>query len=257
MTATNIFLKRDRAVLMTDAAVYTAQGLVIGFGQKAVAMPTLKAAVAVRSVQRTTGMLAMDMSVAFQTFDQFLASGEAYLDTIVPQLAEFLPEGLEHAQILIVGWSDERNGPVGVFYDTQAEDRFGAVDGYVMAPLPDDDEWRNLNLVGCDIDNNLKLSDFDPIRHGIPLMEAQRRMKIIPTAADMDEGIAIVGGHILLTEVTRDGVQQRVIHRWNDEAYENIQPEPFQATPKLSETTAGMSRQQRRAWEREKAKAIH
>lgn len=233
MTAINVVLRRDSAVMMTDAAIYSPQGLVLGFGQKAVAIPGMKAVVAVRGAQKITALLAMEMSVTFRSIDQLIAAGDTYFDAIMELIADTLPEGLEEAQIVVAGWSDAQDRAVGCIYCTSDDDgeTFRLIDNYAFAPLPDENEFRRLRMQRAEIEHSYRPSEFDPIRHGIPLLEAQRRMKIIPIAADMEEAISIVGGNVLLTEVDRDGVSQRIVHEWPDVASENIAPEPFSLYP--------------------------
>jgi hypothetical protein len=58
--------------------------------------------------------------------------------------------------------------------------------------------------------------------------------------------ISLVGGHITLTEVSKDGVSQRVVHRWADEPGVPIEPEPFQKSaihsPELDRAAAKRAR---------------
>src|SRR5690606_2085926 len=41
MTAINVFLKADKAIMMTDGALYNLAGEIVGFGPKALALPTM------------------------------------------------------------------------------------------------------------------------------------------------------------------------------------------------------------------------
>lgn len=248
MTAINVFLRRDRAIMMTDASLYTAQGLVLGFGQKAIAMPGLRAVIACRGNQKVSYHLAMQLAAAYSSFDEMAERAEQdlphYYDHNRPELEA---SGLEHIDIVIAGWSDDECRPAGFYYSSTSGE-FDMIDGYAAGPLPDEVEDANLHAIGCEIDVDVSPEAFDPIRHGIPFMEAQRRMRI--EIVDGMEPISIVGGNILLTEVTHEGVSQRVIHRWDDVALEPIEPAPFVAHP-----IAAMSRQQRRALERHNRKS--
>jgi len=247
MTAINVFLRRDRAIMMTDAAMYTPQGVIVGFGQKAVAMPRQRAVIACRGAQKVTALLAMELSITYPSFDAMAENAEADLRTYHEQhLMELAALGMQDINVVVAGWSDRINGPAGFYYDSTV-DVFGMVDGFVGGPLINDEELDNLHSIECEIDVDVAVADFDPIRHGIPFMEAQRRMRI--EVSDIADPISIVGGHILLTDVTRDGVSQRVIHEWPDEVGAPIEPVPFKATPPV-----GLSRQQRRAMEREARK---
>lgn len=240
MTAINVFFRRDRAIMMTDASVYTPQGLIVGFGQKAVSMPTLRAAIACRGSQKVAAILAMEMSIAYQTYDQLLENVEghlrAYHDLHVMELARL---GSQDINIAVVGWSASNNAPAGFTFDSRA-DAFQEIDEYALGPLPDDDEMDRLHALRCEPEEDYKPGDFHPTRHGIPLMEAQRRMRF--EINDVSGCIPIVGGHILLTEVSADGVSQRIIHRWDDEPFMPIEPAAFHAPD-----TGILNRRQRRA----------
>ena len=248
MTAINVFLRRDRAIMMTDASLYTPQGVVVGFGQKAVAIPSLRAVLACRGNQKVTALLAMELAAAYSSFDEMAENAAGHLrhyhDLHLMELAQL---GLQDINIVVAGWSGGADAPAGFYYDSTS-DAFDMIDGYAAGPLPDEDEDANLHAIGCEIDVDVSPAAFDPVRHGIPFMEAQRRMQI--EISDVAEPMSIVGGHILLSEVTREGVSQRIIHRWDDEIGEPIVPAPF-----VAPATSTMTRQQRRAMERQQRKA--
>ncbi|MEO3385116.1 hypothetical protein [Mesorhizobium sp. CAU 1741] len=233
MTAVNAFIGRDRAFMLTDASMYTAYGTVMAFGQKAVAIPNLRAVIASRGVQKTTAILAMELSL-MQSFDALLERAEYILpDYHQKHLMELSAAGGQDINIVVVGWSDEANAPLGFCFDSTTE-TFEMIDGYVAGPVPSDEENYNLLSIGCRPQRDVPVAIFDPVEHGIPYMEAQRRMKI--QVSDICEPMSIVGGHVLLSEVTRDGVSQRVIHRWDDEPGEPIEPEPFHGSAPLERT---------------------
>lgn len=240
MTAINVFLRRDRAIMMTDASLYTPQGVIVGFGQKAVAMPNMRAVIACRGSQKVTALLAMEMSAVYQGYDELFHNAErdlrAYHDQHLMELSRL---GLQEINIVVAGWSASKNAPAGFYFDSST-DTFEEIDGYVAGPLPDEAEDANLHAIRCEIDVDVDPAAFDPVRHGIPFMEAQRRMKL--EISDVSEPMSIVGGHILLTEVSRDSVSQRVIHRWNDEIGMPIEPAEFVPPPPVP-----MNRHQRRA----------
>ena len=253
MTAINAVLKPDRAVILTDGLAYNQHGLILGECQKTVAMPTLKAAIAVRGAQKIAAILAMELTFRCPNFDSLLDQAEEFFAGFTDRMLALLQFGTDEdlsalgdAQIVVVGWSDRRKEAVGFYYLTDQPEPFGWIEDYAFSPVPSDEEDANLKSVGAEIEVSYSPKAFNPIRHGIPLMEAQRRMKIDPPGLNLDEPISIVGGHVLVTECTTEGVSQRVIHRWNDEPGEMVIPEPFGAS-----SQSGLSRQQRRALERQ------
>jgi hypothetical protein len=251
MTALNVVLKRDRAILMTDAACYDGSGEILGIGQKAVAIPAIKAAIACRGALKLTALLAMELSITFDSFDQLLAKGPEFFSRWVETIGDALALGTENdvsrlhgVEMVVVGWSDALNKPMGFFFATTTDEGFQMIDDWAFGPMPTDEEDANLHKIGCEMERDITAANFDPVRHGIPTMEAQRRMKIIPPSSDLDTGISIVGGHILLTEVTEHGVEQRVIHRWKDQLHQPIVPAPFLYDAAVGES--GLSRAERR-----------
>ncbi|HEV7417679.1 MAG TPA: hypothetical protein VGN98_16095 [Tianweitania sediminis] len=251
MTAINAVLKRDRAILMTDASLYDPDGTVVAFGMKAVAIPNLKAAIAVRGAQKVAALLAMEMACTYRDFDHLLERAPddmpRFYDSVILHLADI---GMQNIDVLIVGWSDQDRTAKGFAFTSQPEDgddECEELDSWALAPWPSDDERENLQAIGARPEFNWTAESFDPIRHGIPIMEAQRRMRIVPGDPEAGaEPIHIVGGNILLTEVTADGITQRIVHRWEDDCPgEPIRPAAFSAAQPQT-----LSRQQRRALER-------
>lgn len=224
MTAINVFLKRDTAVMMTDAAMYTSDGTVVGFGQKVVSMPSLSAAIAIRGNQKATALLAMELPFRFRSFDEMMAGCEEFLpDWFADNLMWLAQGGQQDLQIVVAGIS--KDGPAGFYFDsTEGGEGFGHIDGDVISPLLDDAGWNRLSAQKCEPGEDYDTKRFHPLRHGVPLMEAQRRMKIVP-AGLASEPISIVGGHILLTEIDRTAISQRIVHRWADVCGEPIRTE--------------------------------
>lgn len=147
--------------------------------------------------------------------------------------------------IVVVGWSDKIDGPAGFHFGVLNEEiLLQDLDEWGASPELSDAEDANLHSIGCEIGVDVSHNNFDPVRHGIPFMEAQRRMPI----SYGGQRLHIVGGHIMASEVTRDGVSQRIIHRWPDEPGEPIRPEPFRRT---ASSIIPLNRQQRRALERQ------
>ncbi|OJT97732.1 MAG: hypothetical protein BGN83_19795 [Rhizobium sp. 63-7] len=250
MTAINVFLRRDRAIMMTDATVYPRNGEVIGMGTKAFPMPKISAVLAVRGAQRAAMDLAFKMSMIYDDFDHMAAKAARDLalwhEEAVVSLAHEVQQDI---QIVVAGWSERLRRPAGFWYDSSGDGDFAHMDELddVQAPAPDEIEEARLRSIGCEPGVHFTAATFDPVKHGVPLMEAQRRMKIVIPDIAGNQPIHLVGGHILLSEVSRTGISQRVIHQWPDEPGELIRPAEFQQP-----ASAGMSRQQRRAMERQK-----
>lgn len=104
-------------------------------------------------------------------------------------------------------------------------------------------------------DEDLNERDYPAVLDGMrKLLELQRR-EIVAWDAEFYP----VGGYATIATVTKDGVEQRVFHRWEeDKIGEFIQPGPLDLGTsnviQIATPPAGMNRQQRRAWERQQKK---
>lgn len=266
MTAINIFLRRDRAVLMTDGAFYLPDGQIIGFGNKALPIPNLNAAIAVRGLQKVVADFALDFSIRYQSFDDMV-------DRVGDDLSEWQDTRERDAgytswadvDLYLVGWSDREERPRAFNFQTRdtgneyAVGEVEEVEGFTVGPYPEPKEWFvNLRSIGVDLCPDDAMRRFDPIRHGLPIMEAQRRMMVDPSemgsAFTGTVPMSLVGGHVTVTEITKGGISQRTVHRWNDGVGVPIAPEPFVMEKRAEPAPAGMSRQQRRAFEKRNGK---
>ncbi|WP_182422300.1 hypothetical protein [Aureimonas sp. ME7] len=258
MTAINIVLQRARALVLTDSLfIHGVTGRPSFFAEKCAAVHGAAMAVTARGDYRVPEMIAGRLPQLYADIDSLIADeGQAVRDLYTSWVAAFGEHVFQaKVEIQIVGWSEEKRRPRGfqlVFHDTWTVAEIS--DEGSAAPLPDECELDRLALIGCGPGVHWDCSTFDPIRHGIPLMEAQRRM-VLPLPTKEPASSHIVGGHILLTEINRDDVSQRVIHEWHDAEGVEIEPAPFVA-PVIdpAEPPAGMNRQQRRAWERQNRK---
>ncbi|WP_427024853.1 hypothetical protein ACP4J4_02640 [Aureimonas ureilytica] len=264
MTAINVFVRPDRAFLMTDGAFYLPDGHIVGFGNKAMPIPNLNAAIAVRGLQKVVAEFAFDFSIRYRNFDDLAARLQDDLSEWQDLRARDAGyTAWSDVDLYVVGWSDDEQRMKALNFMTRAggtDYAVGEVEEigeFTVGPYPSDEEWFvNLRSLGASLEGDDAVRRFDPIRHGIPIMEAQRRMMVDP--AEMGSAftgttpISLVGGHITLTEVSKDGVSQRVVYRWADEPGVPIKPAAFVAPSRIRPTPpSNLSRQQRRAWERQ------
>ena len=163
----------------------------------------------------------------------------------------------------VIGWS-KRDGiakAYSICTRAEGEEGFSCIldeitDNCLGPALPDVEYDRNLPSIGVDPSHRDFERNFDPVRHGLPIMEAQRRS--LESFEGMAEPISTVGGHAMVTEIDRHGITQRVVHRWPDEAGVPISPDPFVAPRNVvgvRSAPAGLSRQQRRAMEKIRRRA--
>lgn len=256
MTAVNTIIMSDRAHLYSDSCMYDENGTIHAFICKTYAMPKLKAALSVRGLARIGATISFDIQRDFSTFDAFMEAKDEYIPRwFWAATADMDALGLTVADMYVVGWSEARDKPDGFYFTTATMECAPIMGNAMVAPMPSPEEWEHLTtLPGFDMQFP---ANFVPKAGGIALMQSQRRMKFPPfgMARSDTEPKFMVGGHILHTEVSKQGVSQQVIHEWNDAVLEDIVPEPLAQAASIHsvepDNAATMSRQQRRAWERQ------
>lgn len=137
--------------------------------------------------------------------------------------------------------------------NTTAERERQEIDRFAINPDPEEWVWRDeLRYVGVDLGRfDDLIRTFDATRHGLPIMEAQRRDMDQMDGDENGAALSLVGGHMVATEITSDGITQRVVHRWADEVGVPIQPASFELPrPGVPMITPGMSRAERRRVEK-------
>lgn len=293
MTAINAFLRRERGFLMTDGAFYDETGMPLGFGSKVFAIPNLNAVIAARGFAGICPLIAPNLSVRFASFDEMV-------ENVEPDLVRFADENAQHLEAVgfpdfelhIMGWSEKHRRPRHFMFGTREQEDedddppFTLVenDSYVVAPpITDDERFRVLPQLGVflgmpEFTEDMK-TKFDPVLHGVPIMQAQRRSLDTFVGRDGDNVLCSVGGHIAVAEVGPDGVSQRILHRWPDVAGQPATPTTVSAknlseqkarfeqrnrevraarglAPAVGAPPSGMNRQQRRLWERKHGKVV-
>ncbi|WP_156418081.1 hypothetical protein [Aureimonas sp. AU4] len=224
MTAINAFLRRDRGVLMTDGAFYSAAGVPLGFGSKTVSIPNLHMAIAARGCSAIAPSLAHHMSIGFRDIDDVAGRGEEFLGGWALGAAEFLANaGFPDFELHMMGWSAKDERPRHLVFTTRAGGDWKAgelteIEGYVLCPyLEDNEAFEALPKLGLFVSDPQFCETFDPKMHGVPIMMAQRRQIDELDGHEENGRVSVVGGHVEVTEITADGISQRVLHRWADQ----------------------------------------
>lgn len=262
MTSVIVFRKSDCAAILSDAASYDADGLVQGFGVKCFPLPHLRAAIATRGSSLVTSLFAANFGFAFQTFDDLAENGGAIAREWFDSFSELMTSGETEVQMFLVGWSEKEGHPKTFLLQSMADNQFGidpwvfqeCDDDVLAAPLPSE-----ADLLAQGLDLNMDPAAADACNHGLKIMEAQRRMRLGTVTGRHDVSAHIVGGFALLTEIDRDGVHQRVVHRWpEDRIGHKISPFPAVAATLLKRSPdrpyQQKTRQQQRASERHSLK---
>lgn len=253
MTAINIFLQKTRAVVMTDALIIdTRTGQPVALRDKCTNAKGAGMVVLARGDWRVPAVIADDLADYYSNIDQFIADEGEAARNLYDEWVRSYEGGVicDDVEIMVVGWSPSLDRPCGAQIVKKGSWKFARIGKEGRAgPLPDDREMRRLRMIGAEPETHWDLETFDPVRHGIPYMEAQRRMTF-PLGRNGPR-IHVVGGWIMCTEITRDRIYQHVIHEWDDIDGMPIEVAPFVAPERSAGTPAlppgGLSRQQRRA----------
>lgn len=224
--------------MLTDSCLYDAQGTIIGFDLKAYPVDSWTGIITGRA-NWWGPTFVRDFAESFGSFDEFLSRSAA---TIEREHREALATGQLAGQTFIevhaVGWSEHRDRPEAYVLRSPSVLLRADEPPYVWRSLEDEDgifhharlsarELWQLHRQGAEEGCDFDAETFDPMEHGIPLVEAQRRK---PASPDAGEGIAgkhVIGGDLWLSVVDREGVRQGVIRKWGDQIGEPIQPEPL------------------------------
>lgn len=237
-----ITLTRQHAVdVLTDGAAYDEDGILRAVVGKAIALPTLPAVITARGPLLFLQAIAFRASAIFSSFDELVDGIEARFDELVDNVDELLAgSGQPACELYIAGWSARRNRPEAYLFRTHSVDW---TPEKKISETISNEAGKLIELDVCSITPgpyvaDLKAAGFtgdeDPDKLGpedlLRIMEVQRRMSFDGTNGKFHG----VGGLALLSSVTRDGVAQRVIHRWPDRVGELIKPEPVEPTVGLS-----------------------
>ncbi|QTH20807.1 hypothetical protein HRJ34_21160 [Rhizorhabdus wittichii] len=215
MTACNMIISDDRAVFLTDTALFDPDGVVVGFERKVVCMPRLGLAISL------TGMMIGGPAVLRAMFRPFRTQAEALEE--LPDVAWAIREvNMEHCARDGRRWACDVTLAIAV-YDI-GDRRFSGrllstgnlpIRGTGQAYVPGT-YLQVRNCISPAIDRHLPV-EFSVIEHGRWLLERQRRTL-------SSGGYHSVGGMAELRIITAEGSRKRVISTWPDRVGEKIVP---------------------------------
>lgn len=230
-------MNSQRACLLTDSSLYTADGTIVAFAQKAYTIDSWNGAITGRG--NWWGVtFARDFAESFASFDEFLLRSAPRIERehrTALEAGELA--GQTVVELFAVGWSERRDRAEAYLLQSPNHLR-DDIPWYTWVSLNDEDEsihfhdlsprarWQ-LHRQGAEPDVDFTAETFDPVRHGIPLIEAQRRSTGDETLGEGIAGRHVIGGDLWLTVVDREGVRQGVIRTWPDKVGEPIEPEPL------------------------------
>jgi hypothetical protein len=199
---------------------------------KCIALPDLRCAIACTGPALLGSYLSERIADDVGSFDDLIARGEALLPDMFRDYAEDNCGGDALSTFYVVGWRRAANRPVAncmnlwtddcsrmaqVIENSPGEYQRFRFDESALAgtPIPGSDL---LEAAGFRIPANI--DDMRPELDLLHLLEIARHEKI--------ENHYWVGGNALLTSVDADGVQQKIVHVWEeDEVGEPITPLPI------------------------------
>ena len=223
--------------MLTDSSLYTPDGKIVGFECKAYPVASWTGAITGRG--NTWGMVtALALAEAHGSFDEFVARSAPLIEREHKVALEVgTLQGQSIIEVHVAGWSEQRDRAEAYVLTSPTpfteEDRptyvwrslYGEEEGTFYHALSALQGWQ-LHRQGAEPNVDFTAETFDPLRHGVPLMEAQRRKGANAALGDHG-GRHVIGGDLWLTVVDRDGVRQDIIHSWLDEIGEPIQPAPL------------------------------
>lgn len=273
MTAINVLLQRDAGHLVTDAAWYDLDGVVQNFGPKAQIVGHWPGAIATRGPGLAHAVIATEAGLLFPDFDAFAEGAPAFLEDWCERESERLAHfgDQRHVEIVAVGWSKARNAPRAFFVQSRDAAGMAAERGIVVSaeahaggafevleietgyvrPLPTQDA-----LAFYGVDPGADFDDLPSIKqYATDIVCAQRELRE-PLQPGGDP-VCFVGGFVMHTTVTRDGVTTQKGGSFPDVTGERVRARRGDMIGSRSSSNvvampshAAMSRQQRRAAER-------
>lgn len=275
MSSVFVLKKRTSVHLMCDAAAYKHDGTLVSVNMsKAVAMPTLHAAVSCTGPAEAASYFAYQLVQHFSSFDDLIERAEDELPAMHDRYADHFRGGDASTSIYLVGWHCELAAPGAYCMNVWTDDsslvnealaNSGADAAQIIAqrgrletagimgqPMPEPDVysaagWR-VPAMGDDA--------VDAERVLLHLTEVARH--------DRTDGRFWVGGKALLTSIDAAGITQRVVRHWEeDQVGGYIAPKPidwttFGVQQRAAELKAaipeGLSRLQRERMEKKALK---
>lgn len=227
----------DRIEIISDGALYDQASIVRGFECK-IDRLSVNGIFTGRGLNRALNLIServAKVADSASTYDVFLHGMRSGVETMREQAAalrEDESKDISPFQVILAGIS-ESDGPVIHTFGNTSEGGLGAFQlhnvPYGSAYGHSIPEEMHNHIVSSGGLRKIAVSMFDNIRND----------------PDGNAASMVVGGHIDFTTITADGVTIERIHEWNDEIGRRILPTNLH----------GMSRQQRRAIERERRKS--
>jgi hypothetical protein len=207
MSVVNCIRNAEGLSIFTDGAVYDHDGVVVMIIPKVLILPHVPAVVAFRGISSVLPKL-FAMVTACRTLEGLLTTVQANAQIICAD-----------SEVMVAGYSSARS--IFEIYIIPGHDNYVSVgfpalmltrmahNCFLPGPNPE-----IAKQIGWDLPT---LEAFDADRDGINLMECQRR--------DRQRFGYCVGGFIQRTDITRIGINSRIVKWWPDEVGRHIEPD--------------------------------
>jgi hypothetical protein len=237
MTAINALVVPGAAYLITDTAIYDGLAIVHGFSTKVTTLPHLGMAISTSGYHEQHAAVVLGLR-EFMSFDDFVDGGEVRLRELWDDGHFELvgpDDGRENFRLVVVGWSDRDKCAQLYVLCTEAQPACEAF-ALTASPIalnpgvhPDVLEEAGLTVDGK--------AAGEPEDWLMRLIDLQRSRRSGPRGTpcsyiepDAENGTYTIGGHAVLTKLTRHGITQRVVRRWPDQLHSEIDIEAREAT---------------------------
>lgn len=195
MSAVQVFLTDEAAVMLTDAVTYNGDNRITAIRHKAQALPHLSCVVAIRGPQDFADDFVPRLAKTFSSFEE-LIDNLALAAEIVWEASSADVRAYGGCEVYVVGWSHERERAEGWF--TSNVPAYG-------------EPWQTLQIGPYASAPPVEIDAMpdDIIAAGIAIAEQQRGWRD-------ERGNGGVGGFLMMSAVTPLSIQQAIVHRWND-----------------------------------------
>jgi len=214
----------DRVDVLSDGAVYSEDGTVMGFERKIWKSDRLPLVF----VGRGDALATRAMGAAVEMAERLHKTFDATLECLQQKIEARADSGAEQAALdgILAGISETR-GPVIAYFHTYQEDY--PVEPFKFHDVPQeitcgsDPEPRALHESGLPM-----FWAIDGLRqYGPTFFDVMRQFPMQHLAHPDKPWVYAIGGHLDLATVTADGVTIERIHEWPDEIGQKINPHPM------------------------------
>lgn len=242
----------DAVHIITDSAIYGADGVVRRFKRKVVELPLSNCVFVLRGADYPCTALSL-LLFQYDSLDAIMNNIPKHMQQMLAVFDQ-LNEGdiapiHRHFQVTVAGWSDDLNswaaGIASTYEACDPNDVTGIsyLTGYQpFIPYQGAPAYCvpavESAVLGRDIVTQEDIDGFDPERDGLLLIQAQRLTPVIDGAFQVQY---LVGGSAELVTLSAQGVSRKILCEWPDECGQLITPE---GAPSRNEVKAWVAEQQ-------------